>query len=326
MWLPLLVVLLALLFLYRWYRQSQMLENLSDKYVLITGCDSGFGNLLAKQLDRRGMQVLAACLTEKGADDLNLATSSRLQTVILDVTDSQSVSNAVKWVIHKVSNKGLWGLVNNAGIVSPAAPNEWLTIEDFSRVLNVNLLGTISVTLSLLSLIRKAQGRIVNMSSVMGRLAFLGGGYCISKHGIEAFSDSLRRELQPFGVKVAIIEPSSYRTPATDQQATIKSICTIWSKVPLSIQDSYGQQYFQDYCELIQHKLSKCIPHLTQVTDYMEHALIAVHPWTRYSAGWNTKLFYLPVSYLPTVISDYLLTRSFPKPAITKADNKRTCI
>ncbi|MEE6471630.1 hypothetical protein FKM82_009321 [Ascaphus truei] len=68
MWLPLLV-LLALIFLYRWHRQRQILQNLSDKYVLITGCDTGFGNLLAKQLDRRGLRVLAACLTEKGAED-----------------------------------------------------------------------------------------------------------------------------------------------------------------------------------------------------------------------------------------------------------------
>ncbi|KAM8977539.1 retinol dehydrogenase 16-like [Pelodytes ibericus] len=313
MWLPLLV-LFILLFLYRWHRQRQILEHLTDKYVLITGCDTGFGNLLAKQLDKRGLRVLATCLTENGAEKLKNETSPRLQTVILDLADSQSVSSAAKWVMHIVRNEGLWGLVNNAGITSPAAPSEWLTIEDFFKVLNVNLLGTINVTLSLLPLIRRNQGRIVIMSSVMGRLAFLGGGYSISRHGIEAFSDCLRRELQPFGVKVSVIEPTSYRTQATDQETTLQSIHSIWSRTPQEIQDSYGQQYFLDYCKLIQRKLSKCNPQLTEVTDCMEHALTAVHPWTRYSTGWNTKLFYLPVSYLPTIVSDYLLTRSFPKP------------
>lgn len=81
---------------------------------------------------------------------------------------------------------------NNAGIGVPAAPNEWLTKDDFLKILNVNLIGLIEVTLSLLPLIRKTRGRVVNVSSPAGRLSVLGGGYCISKFGVEAFSDSLR--------------------------------------------------------------------------------------------------------------------------------------
>lgn len=87
---------------------------------------------------------------------------------------------------------GLWGLVNNAGISIPFAPNEWLTKQDFMKILDVNLLGLIEVTLSLLPLVRKARGRVVNISSIMGRVSLLSGGYCISKYGVEAFSDSLR--------------------------------------------------------------------------------------------------------------------------------------
>uniref|UniRef100_A0A8C4LJ85 Uncharacterized protein n=1 Tax=Equus asinus TaxID=9793 RepID=A0A8C4LJ85_EQUAS len=74
----------------------------------------------------------------------------------------------------------------------PSAPNEWLTKQDFVKIIDVNLLGLIEVTLSLLPLVRKARGRVVNVSSAAGRLAICGGGYCISKHGVEAFSDSLR--------------------------------------------------------------------------------------------------------------------------------------
>lgn len=87
---------------------------------------------------------------------------------------------------------GLWGLVNNAGIAVPTAPNEWLRKEDFVAVLNVNLVGLIEVTLSLLPLVKRARGRVVNVASVMGRLSIFGGGYCPSKFGVEAFSDSLR--------------------------------------------------------------------------------------------------------------------------------------
>lgn len=82
--------------------------------------------------------------------------------------------------------------MNNAGVSVPTAPNEWLTKHDFMKILDVNLLGLLEVTLSLLSLVRKARGRVVNVSSIMGRLSVLGGGYCISKYGVEAFSDSLR--------------------------------------------------------------------------------------------------------------------------------------
>lgn len=87
---------------------------------------------------------------------------------------------------------GLWGLVNNAGISIPSAPNEWLNKQDFAKVLDVNLLGMIEVTLNMLPSVRKARGRVVNVSSIMGRVSFFGGGYCISKYGVEAFSDSLR--------------------------------------------------------------------------------------------------------------------------------------
>ena len=71
------------------------------------------------------------------------------------------------------------------------APNQWLTKQDFVKILEVNLLGVIDVTLSLLPLVRKARGRVVNVSSVMGRMAVFGGGYSMSKYGVEAFSDSL---------------------------------------------------------------------------------------------------------------------------------------
>ena len=93
---------------------------------------------------------------------------------------------------HLPTVPGLWGLVNNAGISLPTAPNELLTKQDFMTILDVNLLGVIDVTLSLLPLVRRAKGRVVNVSSVMGRVSLFGGGYCISKYGVEAFSDSLR--------------------------------------------------------------------------------------------------------------------------------------
>ena len=101
------------------------------------------------------------------------------------------------WAQHSVALSpsqfpGVWGLVNKADISMPTAPSEWLTEQNFMKILDVNLLGVIEVTLSLLPLVRKARGRVVNVSSVMGRVSLFGGGYCMSKYGVEAFSDSLR--------------------------------------------------------------------------------------------------------------------------------------
>ncbi|NWS93292.1 RDH16 dehydrogenase, partial [Toxostoma redivivum] len=171
MWLYVAALLLGLLLLRRWHRERQTVPRLSEKHVLITGCDSGFGNLLARQLDARGLRVLAACLTDSGAAQLRAATSNRLQTVLLDVTSSKSIADVTAWVRERVGDQGLWGLVNNAGIAIPTAPNEWLTKEDFVKVLNVNLVGLVEVTLSLLPLLRRARGRVVNVASVMGRVS-----------------------------------------------------------------------------------------------------------------------------------------------------------
>ncbi|XP_044141294.1 retinol dehydrogenase 7-like [Bufo gargarizans] len=314
MWLPLLVVL-ALILLYRWYRQSQILENLTDKYVFITGCDTGFGNVLAKQLDKRGMKVLASCLTENGAEKLKKEASSRLQTVILDVADSQSVSSAAKWIASIVGNHGLWGLVNNAGFGFAFGPNAWQTRADFEKVLNINLVGLFDVTVNLLPLIIKAKGRIVNVSSCGGRLPVVGGGYCPSKFGVEALSDSLRRELRDFGVKVSIIEPGAFSTALGTAEPHLKNLERLWSNLPTQLKAYFGEQYYYQCAKDLSSLTGTGSLKLNLVTDCMEHALTAVHPWTRYSAGLDTKLYYLPVSYLPTVLSDYLLCRSLPKPA-----------
>ncbi|XP_075863519.1 retinol dehydrogenase 16-like [Microcebus murinus] len=315
MWLYL-AVLVGLYYLVRWHRERQVVSHLRDKYVFITGCDSGFGNLLARQLDMRGMRVLAACLTEKGAEQLRAQTSDRLETVTLDVTKTESISAAAQWVKERVGDRGLWGLVNNAGITLAWAPNQCLTKRDFVTILDVNLLGMIEVTVSLLPLVRKARGRVVNVSSVAGRLSIIGGGYSISKYGVEAFSDSLRRELAPFGVKVAIIEPSFFKTNMTNTERVLLQVQEVWDRAPREIKEIYGEKCLASYVKLLsEHILPKCNENLSEVTDCMEHALTACHPRTRYSAGWDAKLLYLPMSYMPTFLVDAIVTWGLPRPA-----------
>lgn len=100
---------LALLFLcaFLWSYKGQLkIADITDKYIFITGCDTGFGNLAARTFDKKGFQVIAACLTESGAASLKAKTSERLHTVLLDVTDPENVKKTAQWVKSHVGEKG----------------------------------------------------------------------------------------------------------------------------------------------------------------------------------------------------------------------------
>ncbi|XP_031205641.1 short-chain dehydrogenase/reductase family 9C member 7 [Mastomys coucha] len=302
-------------FMYRWFKNCNLVKNLSEKYVFITGCDSGFGNLLAKQLVDRGMKVLAACLTEEGAQKLLQDTSHQLQVILLDVTKSEDIKAAAQWVRDQVGEQGLWALVNNAGVGLPSGPNEWLTKEDFVKVININLVGLIDVTLNMLPMVKKARGRVVNMSSSGGRVAIFGGGYCVSKFGVEAFSDSIRRELRFFGVKVSIIEPGNYKTSILGQEALESRMKKLWDRLPQETRDSYGEEYFQTYTEKLVNMMRTAEPRISDVTNSMEHAIVSRSPRIRYNPGLDVKLLYIPLAKLPTPVTDFILSRYLPRPA-----------
>ncbi|XP_059822362.1 dehydrogenase/reductase SDR family member 9-like isoform X1 [Hypanus sabinus] len=311
-----LILSLVLCFLYWRYRDGKRITNVFDKYVYITGCDSGFGNLLAQHLDQQGFHVLAACFTEKGAEELKSRTSSRLKTFQLDVTNSESIGKAAEFVKSEVKGKGLWGLVNSAGILHTIAPVDWLTISDFKPALNVNLIGLIEVTLSVLPLIKRARGRIVNIASIFGRISLMSGPYCISKFGVEAFNDYLRRDIKCFGVKVACIEPGSFKTPLTDTDHPLKQMYRLWSRLPPEVREDYGVDYMDKVSAKSQTKmLGQLNPDLMKVVWCLNHALISLHPRTRYSAGTDAKCFWIPLSYMPTAISDFLISLYKTKPA-----------
>ncbi|KAM4626254.1 dehydrogenase/reductase SDR family member 9 isoform 1-T2 [Discoglossus pictus] len=308
-----LYLLIFLIFLYIWWRvrDGLKIKNIPDKYILITGCDTGFGNLAARTFDKRGFRVLATCLTDVGAAGLMEVTSERLKTVKLDVTDTDNVNKVAEWVRQEVGSKGLWGLINNAGIMGTLAPIDWLKIEDIRAPIEVNLIGLIHVTLSLLPLIKKAKGRIVNISSVGGRVAASGGGYFSSKFGVEGFNDSLRRDMKAFGVKVSCIAPGLFKTPLSDAKKVINKRFEIWKQLPRDLQNEYGDNYVQIDSEKKQ-KLNQRILNtdLSLVVWCMEHALTRQHPRTRYSAGLDAALLWIPLSLMPTFVQDFVILRN----------------
>ena len=178
--------------------------------VLVTGATSGIGLELSGLLAAEGFQAFGGVLP--GEDAAALAKSGAA-LVSLDVTDRASLIAARDELAKRLDGAPLWGLVNNAGVVD-AGPIELLDLDGARRVFEVNLLGVLAATHTFLPSIRAARGRIVNLSSLSALLPppFL-GPYAASKAGVEALSDALRRELQPFGVDVVIVQPGTTRTP-----------------------------------------------------------------------------------------------------------------
>ncbi|MFD9733342.1 SDR family oxidoreductase [Umezawaea sp. NPDC059074] len=180
-----------------------------DRSVVVTGASSGLGKACALHLDRLGYRVFAGVRRESDGDALVAAsTSGLLRPVLLDVTDQATVRAAVKTVGHE-----LWGLVNNAGVCVPG-PLECLSPQRLRDQLEINVVGTATVTSAFLPLLREASGRVVNVSSGLGRIAspYL-GAYAASQFAKEGLSDALRRELRPFGVAVSVVQPGAIMTP-----------------------------------------------------------------------------------------------------------------
>ena len=165
--------------------------------VLITGASTGIGEGTAHHLKEVGFDVVGAVRRPEDAERLR---SAGLRTVMLEVTDLESIAAAGA----ALGDGPLAGLVNNAGI-AVAGPLEFLPLEQLRRQLEVNLIGQVAVIQRFLASLRAGRGRIVNVSSIGGRVALpLLGAYSMSKFGLEGMSDSLRRELRPQGVDVVV--------------------------------------------------------------------------------------------------------------------------
>jgi NAD(P)-dependent dehydrogenase (short-subunit alcohol dehydrogenase family) len=177
--------------------------------VLITGASSGIGEASALRLARAGWRVLAGVRATADGDRLRAAAGERLEPVTIDVTEPATIAA----VADELGDAPLGALVNNAG-TALAMPLEFLPLDQLRGQLEVNLVGHVAVTQALLPNLRAARGRIVNVGSIAGRsaLPFL-GAYAASKHALEAFTDSLRVELRPFGITVTVIEPGTIATP-----------------------------------------------------------------------------------------------------------------
>lgn len=139
----------------------------------------------------------------------------------------------------------MWAVVNNAGISLPGMI-EWQTVEEMKRVVDINLWGVVSITKAFLPLLKRTQGRVVNVASSSGRVSSPGAAaYCISKYGVEAFSDSLRNEMRYFGVTVHIIEPGNFKTNITSAEKNVHYLDNLWKNLDVDTKECYGVEFYE---------------------------------------------------------------------------------
>lgn len=273
--------------------------------VLVTGASSGIGRASALRLDRRGFKVFAGVRKAADGKDLKQKAKGDLTPVLLDVTDEASISAAAKVVAKGAGQRGLAGLVNNAGIVVPG-PLEFLPIEDLRSQIEVNVIGQIAVTQAFLPLLRKGRGRIVNIGSIGGRMATpFTGAYNASKFAMEALTDSLRMELKPWGISVSIIEPGSIDTRMWEKGQSAADV--LLEKLPKE-----GHELYDPVVAVVRQAAQKsardAIPP-SAVAKAVVHALTAKKPKTRYIVGTDARLQSVVARLVPDQMRDWLVAR-----------------
>jgi NAD(P)-dependent dehydrogenase (short-subunit alcohol dehydrogenase family) len=222
------------------------------------------------------------------------------------VTDDASVAAAADSIRGAVGNRGLAGLVNNAGI-AVAGPLEFIDLDDFKRQLDVNVTGVLRTTQAMMPLLRLARGRIVNISSIGGRVAIpLVGPYNASKFALEGMSDSLRRELRPWGMHVALIEPGAVATPIWDKG--VEQADEIERDAPPEVRERYGEVMAAIRKESEKNRTEGVPPQ--EVADAVAHALTASKPKTRYLVGRDAKARGPISKVLPDRVMDAAIGRA----------------
>ncbi|XP_062857901.1 estradiol 17-beta-dehydrogenase 2 [Trichomycterus rosablanca] len=278
--------------------------------VLITGCDSGFGHDLAKMLDRAGMRVYAGVLDESGpgAQELRKVSSSQLTVLQLDVTDTNQVSAAYQFIKSQIGDAGLWGLVNNAGVLGYTCDAELLPLRILQNTLEVNFIAGALVTKVFLPMIRPAKGRIVSVSSLAGAVPFPGfAAYGASKAAVISYFGALRLELSCWGVKVAIVQPGGFKTNILGNQEGWNNIQNeILSTQAPEVIKAYGEEYICTMQQRLSNMTANACSDFRPVLDDIKHALLSERPKHFYYPGHTAWAFPFLQKVCPSWLFDAL--------------------
>lgn len=273
-----------------------------SKVILITGASSGIGRDAAIALARSGHHVIAAARRLAVLEQLREAHPS-ITPLQLDLDDGDSIAAAVAEVARITSGRGVDALVNNAGFATAGALAE-LSDRDLRAQFETNVFGLMALTRAVLpAMLERGSGRIVNISSVSGRIpAPILGAYHASKYALEALSDALRMEVAPFGVQVVLVEPGTIRTEfasralgeATRARGEVTRYAAIYART----------------AEL-ETKFDKLAGSSAPVVHAIARAIFARRPAARYVAPRRFAIMIALVRLLPTCWVDAVMRRMF---------------
>ena len=274
--------------------------------VVVTGVSTGIGWGITKVLIERGFRVFGSVRKPQDAERLSKEFGAGFVPLLFDVTDEAAVQAAAGQVREQLNGETLFGLVNNAGIATPG-PLIHLPTQDFRHQLEVNLVSVLIITKAFAPLLgvdrslRGRPGRILNMSSVSGLSAapFV-GAYATSKHGLEGFSETLRRELMLYGIDVIIIGPGPIATP-------------IWDKAEAADKSLYAQTEYIESARraeayMIRNGKNGLPPE--KVGEVVLHALTTRSPRVRYAVVGRDFLRRLVQRLLPKRVVDRIIAKN----------------
>ncbi|KAG8563395.1 hypothetical protein GDO81_016048 [Engystomops pustulosus] len=294
------------------------------------GCDSGFGKAAAHKMDKMGFRVIASVLDlqSPGAKDLRKRCSDRLTIIQMDLTKPEDITRAHQIISENTDENGLWALVNNAGYCAHFGDAELSLMSTYRGCMEVNFFGTLEITKTLLPLIRSSKGRIVTVGSPAGEHSFpFLAAYGSSKAALSRVMDTFRHELMPWGVKVSMIQPGSYRTGAHDNKIHWENQHKkLLASLPNELLQEYGEEYISETQSLFLNYGNTASTDFSPVLDSITDAILSENPKVKYYAGKQLWLLYFIGIYLPHSISDnffkgiFLKNKSMPR-ALKKQKN-----
>jgi NAD(P)-dependent dehydrogenase (short-subunit alcohol dehydrogenase family) len=287
---------------------SEALTKVS-KVVLITGCSSGIGHATAKRLVANGYQVVA---TARKASDLTDLAQAGCDVLALDVTDEASMVAAVQAIEAKYGAVGV--LVNNAGY-SQSGAIEAVSLDKVRRQFETNVFGLVQLTqLVLPGMRRQGFGRVINMSSMGGKLTFPGGGYYhATKYALEAISDALRFEVQGFGIKVVLVEPGLIRSGFSEAAVGSmdeKSETDVYGAFHAAVAKATKESYEKG-------PLARLAGTPEDVAAVVERAITSKAPRARYTVSASATMLLTQRKMLSDRAWDWFLGANFPVPGRT---------
>ena len=285
---------------------------------MVTGASTGIGAATARELARRGFHVLAGVRRGTDADALR---ATNLEPVMLDITNEAEIAALSERITDDPERRPLRALVNNAGI-GVNAPVEALPLCEWRRLFDTNLFGHVAMMQALLPALIESRGTVVNLSSVGGKVAMATyGPYASSKFALEAVSDALRREVEPLGVKVIVIEPGAVTTEMLGRVAvTGKRITSAMTTAQLGRYATLMHAIISQ----AQAAIPKGVP-AEEAGRVIADAITSQRPRTRYTVGRDAAIIVRLVRFLSDRMLDRLLARSL-KPYLPSAHSRKTGI